>query len=120
MRVYVVPNDVPRTISEPIFSPEFKIRFHAWLNFFFWACPKMAKTSYPATHPIHSLRVVLFIPRYPKLYNGMNVLLCAEKLHIYAVPGLYPDAFLTQKVGEIALWMEWLVLQMTKSLNVPG
>lgn len=50
----------------------------------------------------------------------MNVLLFAEKLHIYAVPGLYPDAFLTQTVGEIALWTEWLVLQMTKSLDVPG
>jgi hypothetical protein len=50
----------------------------------------------------------------------MNVLLCAEKHHIYAVSGLYPDAFLTQKVGEIALWTEWLVLQMTKSLDIPG
>jgi hypothetical protein len=44
----------------------------------------------------------------------MNVLLCAEKLHIYAVSGLYPDAFLTQRVGEIELWTEWLVLQMRK------
>jgi hypothetical protein len=50
----------------------------------------------------------------------MNVLLCAEKLRIYVVSGLYPDVFLTQKVGEIALWTEWLVLQMTKSLDFPG
>jgi hypothetical protein len=50
----------------------------------------------------------------------MNVLLCGKKLHIYAVSGLYPDAFLMQKVGEIALWTEWLVLQMKKSPDVPG
>jgi hypothetical protein len=56
----------------------------------------------------------------PNYIMDMNVLLCAEKLHICAVSGLYPDAFLTQKVGEIALWTEWLVLEMTKSLDVPG
>jgi hypothetical protein len=54
----------------------------------------------------------------PNYIMDMSVLLCAEKLHIYAASGLYPDAFLIQKVGEIALWMEWLVLQMTKSPDV--
>lgn len=120
MRVYGVPNDVPHTISEPIFSPEFRIRFHAWLNFFSGHVPKWQKLAIRPPAQFTHCEWCCLSQDMPNYIMDMNVLLCAEKLHIYAVSGLYPDAFLTQKVGEIALWTEWLVLQMTKSLDVPG